>query len=307
MVRFLLNPAGGRGRAARALPRLEELARAARADLVLSRDAADLTAQARRAAADGAERLLVGGGDGTMHYAIEGLAGSSCALGALPLGSGNDIASSLGMPAELGAAVALALCGPVGAIDLARVGGCFYAGVAGVGFDSVANETGNRVKRLKGPLIYVYAVLHTLATFRPPHLSIDHEGGRFEGPAMMALLANTPRFGGGMRVAPEARLDDGLLDLVILRAVRRLTFLAVFPKVYRGAHTTHPAILMARTPWAHVRLDRPMHVYGDGERLTPVPPEGIRFDVVPRGLLAVQAGTTPRTSPPGPAAAPSPS
>jgi diacylglycerol kinase (ATP) len=288
LSRFLVNPAGGRGRAGRHLPRLRELAAGAGAEIVLSRDAGDLVAQARRAVADGVERLLVAGGDGTIHYAIEGLAGSACALGALPLGSGNDIAASLGMPLALEEAVALSLSAPVSAIDLARVGSCLYGGVAGVGFDSAANETGNRVRRLKGPLIYVYAVLHTLATFKPPRLAIEYEGGSFEGQAMMVLLANTPRFGGGMRVAPAARLDDGALDLVIVRAVPRRTFLAVFPRVYRGTHTTHPSIVLARTGWAHVRLDRPMAVYGDGEHLVPVPPEGIRFEVVPRGLRAAR-------------------
>ncbi len=290
MIRFLLNPGGGRGRAARSAARLSELAAAAGAELVQSLDAADLTTLARQAAADGVERLLAAGGDGTMHYVLAGLAGSGCALAALPLGSGNDIASSLGMPLDLEAAVRAGLAAPVSRIDLVRVGDRLYGGVAGVGFDSVANETANRVRRLKGPLIYVYAVLHTLATFKPLSYTIDFEGGRFEGEGMMMLAANTPRFGGGMRVAPEARLDDGLLDLVVVKKVSRPTFLRVFPKVYKGAHLGHPAVFTVKTPWAHVRLGRPMHVYGDGERLVPVGPDGVRFEVVPGALAAVRPG-----------------
>lgn len=288
MIRFLLNPGGGRGRAARSAPRLRELAAEAGAALVQSRDTADLTDLARQAAADGVERLLAAGGDGTMHYVLAGLAGSGCALAALPLGSGNDIASSLGMPLDLEAAVRAGRAAPVSRIDLVRVGDRLYGGVAGVGFDSVANETANRVRRLKGPLIYVYAVLHTLATFKPLCYSIDFEGGRFEGEGMMMLAANTPRFGGGMRVAPEARLDDGLLDLVVVRKVSRPTFLRVFPKVYKGAHLGHAAVFTVKTPWARVRLGRPMHVYGDGERLVPVGPDGVRFEVVPKALACVR-------------------
>ena len=284
MLRFILNPGGGRGRAAAFAARFAELARAAGAELTLSRDAADLTRLAREAAAAGAERVVVAGGDGTMHLAIQALAGTKTALAAIPLGSGNDLAATLGMPLSLDEAVAAALAAPLCAIDLAKVGDRFYAGVAGVGFDSAANETANTVQRLKGPLIYVYAVLHTLATFKPPTYSISYEGGRFEGAAMMMVLANIPRFGGGMRVAPAAELDDGLLDLVIVKRVSRPTFLRVFPKVYKGQHLGHPAVFTARTPWAEVRLDRPMAVYGDGERLVPVPPEGVRFEVHPGAL-----------------------
>jgi diacylglycerol kinase (ATP) len=233
------------------------------------------------------ERLLVAGGDGSAHFAVQGLAGSNCALAVLPLGSGNDLAGTLHMPEELEAAFQRALTAPTRRIDLARVGDRLYAGVAGVGFDSVANETANQVKRLKGQAIYLYAVIHTLATFKPPRLTIEHAGGRFEDRAMLVVLANTPRFGGGMHVAPEARPDDGLLDLVIVKAVPRRTFLAIFPKVYRGGHIGHPAVVTARTPWADVRLDRPMTVYGDGEPLLPVPEEGIRFEVVPRRLWVV--------------------
>lgn len=287
MIRFLLNPGGGRGCAARSASLLGRLAAEAGAELVSSRDAADLTHQARRAVADGATRLLAAGGDGTMHYVLQGLAGSSCALGALPLGSGNDIACSLGMPLDLEAAVGAGLSAPVSRIDLVRVGGRLYGGVAGVGFDSAANETANRVRRLRGPLIYIYAVLHTLATFKPLAYTIDFEGGRFAGEGMMMLAANTPRFGGGMRVAPEAKLDDGLLDLVVVKKVSRATFLRVFPKVYKGTHLGHPAVFTVKTPWVHVRLDRPMHVYGDGERLVPAGPEGVRFEIVPGGLMAV--------------------
>lgn len=287
MIRFLLNPGGGRGRAARFAPRLAELAREAGAELVLSRDAADLTRLAREAAAAGAERVLVAGGDGTMHLAIQGLVGTGTALAAIPLGSGNDIAATLGMPLGLEDAVAAALAAPIVPMDLAKVGERYYAGVAGVGFDSAANETANTVRRLKGPLIYVYAVLHTLLTFKPPTYTLEYEGGHFEGRAMMMVLANIPRFGGGMRVAPAALLDDGLLDLVIVKRVSRATFLRVFPKVYKGEHLGHPAIFSARTPWVAVRLDRPMQVYGDGERLAPVPPEGVRFEVQPGALRAV--------------------
>lgn len=289
MIRLLANPEGGRGRVRRRLDELRHLASAAGVELSLSRDAADLTAQARRAVEDGCQRLLVAGGDGTVHHAVQGLAGSDCALAVVPLGSGNDFVGSLGGPTELAAAMEHAVRGEIRSIDLVRVEERFFACVGGLGFDSAANEVANRVRRLRGQWIYLYSVLHTLATFRAPRLRIQYEGGSFHGEALMVAIANAPRYGGGMRIAPAARMDDGLLDLVIIKKVALPAFLRVFPKVYKGTHVDHPAILQAKSPWVHVRPDRDLPAYGDGERLMTVGGQGARFEVVP-GALKVVAG-----------------
>ena len=264
-ARFLLNPAAGRWGAAARLDRLRVLASAAGAGFVVSKSGADVAAQARRAVEDGVARLVVAGGDGTMHQAAQGLAGSGCALGVVPLGTGNDLAGTLGVPSDLDAATARALTGGVRALDLVRVEGTVCIGDAGVGFDSEVTRFANEVKRLRGPLVYAYAVLHTLATFKPPMMRVDYDGGTFSGRVMFAVVANLPRFGGGMRIAPAALPDDGWLDLVIVRELSRLRLLAVFPKVYRGTHVDHPEIQIARTHRAEITLDREMTLYGGGE------------------------------------------
>ncbi len=264
-VRFLLNPAAGRGEAVRQLDRLRVLAAGAGAGLVVSKSGADIAVQARRAAADGVERMVVAGGDGTMHQAAQGLAGSATALGVVPLGTGNDLAGTLGVPRGLDAAVGRALHGPVRRFDLVKIGETVAIGYAGVGFDSEVTAFANQVRRLRGPLVYVYAVLHTLATFRPPAMRIVHDGGCFEGRAMFAVAANLPRFGGGMRIAPAALPDDGWLDLVVVRELSRLALLAVFPRVYRGTHVRHPAVEIVRVRRAEITLDRAMTLFGGGE------------------------------------------
>ncbi len=289
-VRFLINPAAGRFRAAARLDRLRVLASAAGAGLVVSKSGPDLAVQARRAAADGVARLVVAGGDGTMHQAAQGLAGTGCALGVVPLGTGNDLAGTLGIPRDLDAAVARALTGDLRRLDLVRVEDTVCIGYAGVGFDSVVTRFANEeVKRLRGPLVYVYAVLHTLATFKPPVLRVVHDGGTFEGRAMFAVVANLPRFGGGMRIAPAALPDDGWADLVIVRELSRLRLLAVFPKVYRGTHVDHPAIQIVRTRRVEITLDREMTLYGGGEPVA-THAAGRPFDVeVQPGALRVVA------------------
>ena len=287
-VRFLVNPAAGRGRGASRLDRLRILAGRAGAGLVVSRSAEDLAEQARRAAADGVERLVVAGGDGTMHWAVQGLAGTRTALGIVPAGTGNDLAGTLGIPCELDAAVARALGGEVRPLDLVRAGGRLAIGYAGVGFDSEVTRLANAVTLLRGPLVYPYAVFRTLASFRPPSIRVEHDGGVFEGRVMFAVAANLPRFGGGMMIAPDAKPDDGLLDLVIVKEIPRYSLLAVFPRVYKGTHVTHPAVTIVRIRSARLTIDRPMEMYGGGEPLLPLQAgEPVEVEVVPGGVLVV--------------------
>jgi diacylglycerol kinase (ATP) len=264
------------------------LASAAGAGLVVSKSGADIAVQARRAVEDGVARLVVAGGDGTMHQAAQGLAGSDCALGVVPLGTGNDLAGTLGIPHDLEAATARALAGGVRRLDLLRVGETVSVSYAGVGFDSAVTEFANQVRRLRGPLVYVYAVLHTLTTFVPPTLRVAHDGGAFSGRAMFAVAANLPRFGGGMRIAPAAEPDDGWIDLVIVRELSRRRLLAVFPKVYRGTHVDHPEIQIVRTRRAEIAVDREMTLYGGGEPLATHPAgEPFVIELMPAALPVV--------------------
>lgn len=290
-VRFLLNPAAGRGAAVSRLARLRLLAEKAGAGMVVSRSAADLVEQARRAVADGVERLVAAGGDGTMHQVAQGLAGSGCALGVVPLGTGNDLAGTLGVPSDFDQAVGLAMTGEVRRIDLVRVGETVCVGYAGVGFDSeVARFAGERVKRLRGPLVYVYAVLHTIVTFQPPLMRVVHDGGVFAGRAMFTVAANLPRFGGGMRIAPQAEIDDGWLDLVIVAAVSRAVLLALLPRVYSGGHVRHPAVTIVRTRRAEITIDRPMTMYGGGEPVRSLAAgEPCLVEIAPAALAVVAA------------------
>ena len=290
-VRFLVNPTAGRGSVRLRFEDLRVLASKAGAGFVVSRSAADLEHQARRAVEDGVERLVVVGGDGTMHLAAQALAGTECAMGVVAMGSGNDLAGSLGLPRKarkLDEAIRRALTGKVRRIDLIRVGETVCIGYAGVGFDSEVTRYANQVKHLRGPLIYPWAVLHTLFTFEPPLMKVVHDNGTFLGRAMFANACNLPRFGGGMLIAPQARIDDGQLDLVIVKAIPRLALLSIFPKVYAGKHVGHPAVTLVRTRRAEFTVDREMTLYGGGEPVRPIAAgEAVAAEVMPGGLKVV--------------------
>lgn len=301
-VRLLVNPAAGRGSGSGRLELLNRLAAAAGAEVVASESAADLEAKARKAAEEGVERLLVVGGDGSMHHAAQGLANTSCALAPVPQGTGNDLATVLGAPKDTEAAVERALTAPVHEIDLGRATGAagsrYFVSYCGAGFDSEVTRFANEeVKWLRGPLIYAYAVVRTLARFVPPGIRIEHDGGVFEGRSMLLIAANSTTFGGGMKIAPEARLDDGLFDLVRLRDISKPRLLWLFPKVYSGRHVGHPAVEILRSRRLRIALDRTMTLYGDGEALL-VAGEGevIELELIPGGLRVV--GELPNTGSP---------
>lgn len=286
-IRFLVNPGARQGAARAAVDRVRVLAGRLGAGLVVSRRVGDLAEQARRAVEDGVERLLVAGGDGTLHHAVQGLAGSATALGVIPMGTGNDLALALGTPRGLEEAVQHALRAPVRRIDLIRAGATFCVGYAGAGFDSEVAIRANQVKWGRGRWIYPWAALRTLVSFRPPFAKVAWDGGTFEGRVMFVDTANLPTYGGGMRIAPSARIDDGLLDLLIVRKVPWLTFLSVFPKVYKGQHVGHPALLLETARRVEIEFDLPVHLYGGGEPVRPVPAgEKIVLEVMP-GALAV--------------------
>lgn len=286
-IRFLVNPGAGNGSARGAVDQLRVLAGRLGAGLVVTRRVGDLAEQARRAAEDGIERLLVVGGDGTLHHAAQGLAGTATAVGVIPVGTGNDLARALGVPWGLEAAVRHALAAPVRRIDLIRAGDTVCVGYAGAGFDSEVTRRANQVRWGRGRWIYPWAAVRTLVSFEPLSARVAWDGGTFEGRLMFVDATNLPSYGGGMRIAPDARIDDGLIELLLVKAVSRLTFLSVFPKVYKGSHVGHPALLLERTTRVEMEFEREVELYGGGEAIRPVPAgETIVLQVMP-GALAV--------------------
>ena len=288
MNRFLVNPASGKGKSKRALSTLRHLAEKFDSELRLSRSAQDLVDQSRQAVEDGIERLLVVGGDGTLHYVTQSLVRSSCALGIIPMGRGNDFAGDLAIPSGIESAVRFAIEGPVRQIDVGRVNDRYFIGYCGVGFDSEAAHVAQTAPGfLVGPLPYIYGVLRTLLTFQPPVLKVDREEEEFEDRAIFAVVCNTSRFGGGMRIAPGARVDDGELDLVVARELTKMQILRVFPKVFTGEHIHHPAVEISQIRSAKIAVDRPLMMACDGEPIGRLDGGELAVSIEPRALMVV--------------------
>jgi diacylglycerol kinase (ATP) len=288
------NPVARGGRAARALPgvldRLRSVGVEADAHRTVSLDDARTVACG---AAGTVDVVVAMGGDGLVGACAAGLAtagpAARAALAVAPAGAGNDAARTLGVPP--GDPVAAAALLPTlvrRPADLARVGDRHYLNVAGAGFDSEVNRVANeRLGRAPARVRYVGAVLAELALHRPASFSLTLDGERCEARAWFVVVANGPSYGGGMRIAPAARIDDGLLDVVVAGAISRVGFLANLPKVYSGRHVDHPTVSVHRASKVEVTADRPLWVYADGERHGLLPAV---FEACP-AAIAVLAGS----------------
>lgn len=261
----------GRGRVTRHHAEAERYLRelGAEVDVHASTSPADMTQAAAYASRGAFDRVVVCGGDGTLHLSVREFDLANGTLALIPLGSGDDFAKVLGIPRDLRAACELALRGSAREVDVAVANGIRYLGVAGLGFDSeVARYANESVKFLRGSLVYLYAILRVLPRFTPHRVTID--GSRNEE-IMFACVGNSRQYGGGIRITPAAKIDDGQLDLCIVHRTSRMQLLKTLPQAYTGGHAKSPFVEMSRGSSFTFVSERPMDVYADGERITATP------------------------------------
>ncbi|WP_203856809.1 diacylglycerol kinase family protein [Plantactinospora mayteni] len=277
----LANPTAGRGRFRGLLPavldRLGTVGRPVR--LLEAGSAAQAGAACRAAVADGAAALVTVGGDGTVHLALQAVAGTGVAFGPVPAGTGNDFAVGTGFPADPLAAVevivAALAAGRTRSADLARMTGPdgtsrWYGAVLAAGFDALVNERANRMSWPRGPRRYDLAILVELARLRPRHYLLRLDGVARELDAVLVAVGNCPSYGGGMRICPTADPTDGLLDVVYAGPISRTTLTRIKPRVYRGTHLAHPMVHTQRARTVEL-VAEDIVGYADGERALPLP------------------------------------
>src|SRR3954462_2717361 len=276
-IALLVNPTAGKGRAARVAADVTERMRQGGANvaILVGTDAAHAQALARQAVDDGVDAVVALGGDGMVHLALNVVAGTSTPLGIIPAGTGNDLANTLRLPAKNPVAAArvvvhrLAGGGPR-AMDAVRVGEKWFGCVLGAGFDSRVNDRANRMSWPRGRRRYDLAMLAELRVFRPLPFVLELDGERWETEAMLVAVGNAKSYGAGMKVTPDAEVDDGVVDVMVLSRVSKPEFLKTFPKVFKGTHVSHPAVTVRRA--RVVSLSSPgVTAYADGEYLADLP------------------------------------
>jgi diacylglycerol kinase (ATP) len=281
-LKLIYNPAAGRGRARRHIGEAERyfIDRGARVEIEESTSPDHFSRIAAESSRAGFDRVVVCGGDGTLNMAVRDFDLDSGTLALLPFGSGDDFAQVLGIPRKVAGACDVVLNGTPREVDVAFANDRRYMGVAGLGFDSEVAEYAGHVKYLRGSLIYLYSIMRVLPRFTPHRVQIN---GRAEE-IMFAAVGNSRQYGGGIRITPEAKIDDGALDLCVVHKTTRATLLKTLPKAYTGAHVRSPFVATERGAEFFIEGEREMVVYADGERVTTTP---VRFGVVEKRLKVV--------------------
>jgi YegS/Rv2252/BmrU family lipid kinase len=225
-----------------------------------------------RAAAEAGEAPVVMSGDGLVGAIGGALAQTDAAMGIIPGGRGNDLSRVLGIPKEPSASVAILAAGHQREIDVGEANGRRFLCIASCGYDSECNRIANKTRFVRGNLVYAYAAIRALASWKPAAFRVvldDRDPIEFKGYSV--AVANSRAFGGGMFIAPHAELDDGLLDVITISDVSKLRYVRGLPKVFKGEHIHNEEVTELRAGTVEISADRDFAVYADGEHLTDLP------------------------------------
>lgn len=276
MIRFVVNRYSGNGRGLRIWRQVERELGSQRIPYDVrfterSGHAKELAVQL--AALPETTAIVAVGGDGTVHEVANGILGSETAIGCIPAGSGDDFARGLGIPLQWRQALDQVLNGTRSAIDVASINERMFVISSGIGFDGEVARTTNRswykrvLNRLRiGGLSYVVTVLRLLATYRPCDVRIELDGRSLAfRDVWLIAIANMPYYGGGMKICPDARHDDGILNICLVEGISRFDLLKFFPRVFQGTHITHPSVRLLSGRRIRIEGTQPMTIHTDGE------------------------------------------
>jgi diacylglycerol kinase (ATP) len=286
----IANPAAGRGKAGRLIGKVTTGLHRLRVphEIRVSESGSDLERLARDSAEAGTRIVAALGGDGTASLAANGILGTGAALAALPAGTGDDFARAIGA-GKLNTAIELLADPKTADLDVIEVTtGAVkrsFINIAGAGFDSEVNETANGMNvKLGATGTYIAALLKTLSRYSPAAFTIQVDDERMELDAMLIEVGSGRSTGGGMKVLPDAVMNDGMMDVCVVEALSKLAFLKAFPRVFLGSHTTHPKVRMRTGTRVEVEADRRVLVFADGELVGSLP---AIFEVRPAALPVV--------------------
>ena len=288
-MRTIVNPAAAGGRLGREWPLLQRRLEATglSTDVVFTEAPGHATELATRAVEDGAGRVLVAGGDGTVCEAAEGLTRAGDGeLAILPLGTGNDAARTLGIPVDLEVAAGAARNGKVHTVDLIRVGDRMVLNAIGIGLTADINERAARIKWVRGIAVYLVTAVVSLFRFRAPRVQIVTGDREIDSTMTILAVHNGPTTGGGFALTPGAVPDDGLLDVTLVPDVPFFGRLQRLIGGLRGTVHTMDGSVSFQTPVLELHHEEPLAVHFDGNQGMLEPPL-TRFEIVPKALKVV--------------------
>ena len=300
-IKLIVNPASGQETAIGHLPAINaRLREAGDVDIVLTTGEGDGVEAGRRAALEGYDRVFVAGGDGTLNEVLNGLAQvdgalSAVVLAVVPLGTGNDFATAIGVPASPEDAVDALLGGAVAPVDVGRVNDRCFLNISAGGFIADVSDAVNpQLKTVLGKLAYLIGGAQVLLDYEPVSARVANAATVTKASLLAFAVCNSRLIGGGRLIAPHAIVDDGWLDVCLIHAMPTLEFVALLRRVSSGDHVDDDRVTYFRTQQLELAFDRTVRINTDGQVLEA---DGCRYEVLP-GAARVLLPRTP-AEPPG--------
>lgn len=282
--KFVVNPTAARGKCAREAKHVEELCRIKNLDYDMTfTEKPGHAIEIARAATKDFKSVIAVGGDGTVHETVNGLMGGQSVFGLIPIGSGNDFARALHIPQKISDALDTILTGKSIKIDIGKAEDRYFPNGLGVGFDAWVVETGKKVTKLRGNAIYLYSVLKTIYNYEPPVMRLKYNDVVSEEKIFMLTAGNGISLGGGFKLTPDAKMDDGLLDLNIISDLTKVQIYQNLLSVYSGSHTKMPQVTTARTTQLSIDSEQGFAVHLDGELMS-LNMKSLNISIIPKAL-----------------------
>ena len=275
-ILVITNPFAGGGKTLRLLPKIKHwLSKSLHEfSFVTTRSPDEMRLEIIKAPAQGINALLLMGGDGTVHLALPAIVEANLPFSYLPCGRGNDFARNIGLPMDLRNNCSIPSNPSFHQVDLPSINNIPFVAVAYIGFDAEVNRLANDKKGyFGGTLGYIVCVLKALRNFRSFEVQITIDDDTWKERVMMVTVANAPFYGGGMKIAPDADMNDGVFDICIVQEISKLELLRQFPKVFKGTHIFHPRIMMKTGRRVKLASDEVREVFADGEYVGALPAE----------------------------------
>ncbi len=282
---LIVNPEAGSRSTMKALPDIERLMRARKAEFEFhfTKERGHATELVKEVGGD-FDVVVSVGGDGTINEIVNGMPELNKPMGILPIGTGNDFARSCSIKVgDLEAAVDVLLAHDVKKIDVGEVNGRRFINVMGLGFEGRANDIGKMLPFLHGTPKYLIAIGATYLSYRRMPLKIKFDDTTIDNKVFLLSIGNGWNVGGGLRLTPKAILDDGLFDVGYLENITRFRILQVFPKLYDGTIDTVPEVKMYQTKELSIESERPIPAHIDGESFDPVQ-KSFEVRIIPKAI-----------------------
>jgi diacylglycerol kinase (ATP) len=285
---LITNPISGKGNAAavaeQAFQRLT--AEGCTGKIELTTRSGDANRIAQESIENGSHWIIACGGDGTVHEVVNAIGETpDVVLGVLPCGKGNDFAEAVKIPTKPVEAVEVLLEGAIRQVDLGKIGDHYFDTIVTCGYDAeVSRRVTEEGAPFSGTASYVYTAITTLFSYQSPDARLEGDFGSYEGKILLTATGITASYGGGMKIVPEAIIDDGLFDVCIIEPVPHRTVLRLLVTLFWGGHAGHRAVRMHRTKSLTIETDPPILLYADGERICYTP---ATVEIVERGLTVI--------------------